>query len=46
METLESVINGEYKKCIEQLRALAKEITHDVKNPFFRMLQIMEHMRE
>ncbi len=46
IETLESVINGKYKKCIEQLRSLAKETTHDVRNPFFRMLQIMEHMRE
>jgi len=46
IETLESVINGEYKKRIEQLRLLAKNTTHDARNPFFRMLQIMEHMRE
>ena len=44
--SLDLVINGEYKKSIVQLRTLAKEVTHDVKNPFFRMLQIMEHMRE
>jgi hypothetical protein len=46
IESLESIINGEYKKRIEQLRLLAKNTTHDAKNPFFRMLQIMEHMRE
>lgn len=46
IETLESVINGEYKNRIEQLRSLAKKTTHDIRNPFFRMLQIMEHMRE
>jgi hypothetical protein len=46
IEGLESIINGEYKKRIEQLRLLAKNTTHDARNPFFRMLQIMEHMRE
>jgi len=45
IESLESIINGEYKKRIEQLRLLAKNTTHDARNPFFRMLQIMEHMR-
>jgi len=44
--TLELIINGEYKKRIEQLRGKAKEITYPIKNPFFRMLQIIEHMRE
>jgi hypothetical protein len=46
MESLESVINGEYKKRIQQLRLLAKTTTHDAGNPFFRMLQILEHMRD
>ena len=46
IESLESIINGEYKKHIEQLRILAKKTTSDARNPFFRMLQIMEHMRE
>ncbi len=45
IESLEAIINGEYKRCIEQLRLLAKNTTHDVNNPFFRTLQIMEHMR-
>jgi hypothetical protein len=46
LETLEIVINGEYKRHIELLREKALTMTHDVKNPFFRMLQIMEHMRD
>lgn len=46
IEGLELIINGEYKKRIEQLRVLAKNTTHDARNPFFRMLQIIEHMRE
>ena len=46
IETLELVINGEYKRRVEELRALAKRITYDARNPFFRMLQILEHMRE
>ena len=46
IEGLELVINGEYKKRIEKLRELAGKTTHDARNPFFRMLQIIEHMRE
>lgn len=46
IESLELVINGEYKQRIEQLRLLARNTTHDARNPFFRMLQIIEHMRE
>lgn len=46
IEGLELIINGEYKTRIEQLRKMAKAITHDARNPFFRMLQIIEHMRE
>lgn len=43
---LELVINGEYKKRIEELRKLASNTTHDARNPFFRMLQIVEHLRD
>lgn len=46
IKTLDLVINGEYKNRIGQLKDMAKESTHDTKNPFFRMLQIIEHMRE
>ncbi len=45
IETLDSVINGEYKRHIEILQEKAKSMTHDAKNPFFRMLQIIEHTR-
>lgn len=46
IDGLELVINGEYKKRFNQLRLLASKTTHDARNPFFRMLQIMEHMRD
>ena len=46
INSLELVINGEYKRRIEELQKLAKSTTHDVRNPFFRILQIMEHLRE
>jgi len=46
VEGLELIINGEYKSRIEKLRMLARNTTHDARNPFFRMLQIMEHMRD
>jgi hypothetical protein len=42
---LELVINGKYKRRIEELRVLARETTHDSRNPVFRVLQILEHMR-
>ena len=43
---LELIINGEYKKRVDKLKELAKKHTHNMNNPFFRMLQIMEHMNE
>lgn len=43
---LELIINGKYKKRVEELKLSAKKETHDARNPFFRMLQIMEHMRD
>jgi hypothetical protein len=46
IESLELIINGEYKKCVDKLRELSKKTTYDVKNPFFRMLQIIEHLRD
>ena len=46
IEGLELIINGRYKERVEQLMLLAKNTTHDARNPFFRRLQIIEHMRE
>ena len=45
-ETLELVINGDYGLKVNELRTLAKTYTHDTQNPFFRTLQILEHMNE
>jgi hypothetical protein len=42
---LELVINSEYKRRIDELRVLARETTHDARNPVFRVLQILEHLR-
>ena len=42
---LELVINEKYSACIEQLREKARVMTNDTGNPFFRMLQILEHLR-
>ena len=39
IDGLQVVINGEYKKRIQQLKQLAKNTTHDTINSFFRMLQ-------
>lgn len=46
IETLELVINGEYKQRIDELRQLASKVTYDARNPVFRMLQILEHLRD
>ncbi len=45
IEDLELVINGEYKKRIEQLRLLARNTTHDARNPFFRMRLEIRHTK-
>jgi hypothetical protein len=45
IDGLEIIINKEYARCIDELRIKAKELTNDVGNPFFRMLQILEHLR-
>lgn len=42
---LELVINGEYTARVKQLRSLASQTTKDIGNPFFRSLQLLEHLR-
>jgi len=42
---LELVINEKYAQCIDELREKAKKLNNDVGNPFFRTLQILEHLR-
>ena len=45
IETLELVLNKDYTSKITTLRQEAKEATNDVGNPFFRILQILEHLK-
>jgi len=42
---LEVIINDQYTACINDLRQKAREMHHDTGNPFFRALQILEHLR-
>lgn len=42
---LELVINETYTDRINELREIAKMETKDTNNPFFRVLQILEHLR-
>lgn len=42
---LELVINADYAACVDQLREKARNTTKDVGNPFFRALQILEHLK-
>lgn len=42
---LELVINDKYAQCIDELRKEAKDRANDEGNPFFRALQILEHLR-
>ncbi len=41
---LESVINEEYATRIDELQQKAKKMENDTGNPFFRVLQILEHL--
>jgi Holliday junction resolvase-like predicted endonuclease len=42
---LELIINDEYTKKVDALKALARTTTADCGNVFFRTLQILEHLR-
>jgi len=44
-EALEPIFNDEYTRRIEILKSLAKKETRDTGNPFFRALQLIEHLR-
>ena len=45
IDGLELVINRKYTQCIDELKEKAKEKTNDEGNPFFRMLQILKHLK-
>lgn len=42
---LELIINEEYSARVNELRQYAKKMANDTGNPFFRVLQILEHLR-
>ena len=46
IDGLEVVINEKYTQCIDELKEKAKKSTHDIGNPFFRILQILEHLKK
>lgn len=43
---LELVINGEYKSRVAELSDLAARQTQDARNPVFRILQILGHLKD
>lgn len=45
VDGLELVINAEYSRSVDELRDRARETIRDIGNPFFRVLQILEHLR-
>jgi len=45
IKDIELIINKEYTSCVDELTKKAKELTHDAVNPFFRMLQILGHLK-
>ncbi len=45
LQGLDLIINQEYSRRIDELRAMAKETTQDTGDPSFRILQILEHLR-
>ncbi len=46
IEDLELIINEQYKAKITELLELASNETYDARNPVFRVLQILGHMRD
>ena len=46
IDGLQLVINGAYTKCVRELEAQAKQTNRDAGNPFFRVLQLLAHLRK
>ena len=46
IEGLELRINDQYRACIDELKEEARRTTRDLGNPFFRVLQLLEHLRD
>ncbi len=47
MDNIPEMINaiGDLMSCIDELQQKAKKMENDTGNPFFRVLQILEHLR-
>lgn len=45
LRKLDLVINDDYTACMDILKVEARNLTNDTGNPFFRVLQILEHLR-
>lgn len=45
IEGLDLVLNGRYRECVDKLLERARVEAQDTGNPFFRALQILEHLR-
>lgn len=43
---LELILNTEFKQRVNELREEARKTTRDIGNPFFRALQILEHLHD
>jgi hypothetical protein len=46
IDGLELVINQEYTRRVQELQEAAKTTTRDTGNPFFRVLQLLAHLRK
>lgn len=46
VSTLDAIINHEYTSRVRKLQELAASYTHDARNPVFRVLQVLAHLRE
>ena len=46
IEGLELVVNRDYRSRVEELRGQARKSTTDIGNPFFRALQLLEHLHD
>jgi hypothetical protein len=46
MGGLEVVINQAYTRCVRELEEAARATTRDTGNPVFRVLQLLEHLRQ
>lgn len=46
IESLELIVNGEYKMRVDKLQERARRTTYDARNTVFRVLQILGHLRD